>query len=286
MSYVCGYLLLCLAISGWSWKHVRECFEEQAQEYPQAAIMAWLLMALVSPIGLPVLRVIETFRDWRYRRRLRQHLRNYLDPEMTPVNFFHLDVPTRDWFQTATETMVQLGFDLLGDFQYRTQPVHIVDRVFLSADRQVVGTAVMAEGSPSIGMNSLDETGTLIESSSLDDKLFSELPASSDLYVLNFVTGGTIAEVNERHRELLAERGRPVYCLVLENCWETLVFAARRMGQWDYRLRKKAKRPPEPVLPAGCELASVERTACVRAIDLPDQPVSSSMLGIGGKVAV
>ena len=205
---------------------------------------------------------------------------------MTPVNFFQLDVPTRNWFQAATETMLQLGFDLVGDFQYRTQPIHIVDRVFLSADRQVVGTAVMADGSPSIDLNSLDETGTLIESSSLDQKLFHELPVNSDLYVLNFVTGGSIAEVYERHRQLLAERGHPVYRLALDNCWEILVFATRRLGQWRYRLGEKAKRPPETVLPAGCELASVELAACVRTTDLSDQPVCPPMLGIRAEVAV
>lgn len=272
MPYVIGYLSLCLGISALIWKHVRECFEEQAQEDRVAAILTWLTMALLSPIWFPVLWVITTFQDWKHRRRVTQFARKYVEPEMTPVNFFELDKPTRDWFQTATETMLQLGFDLVGDFQYRTQPFHIVDRIFLSADQQVLGTAVMADGERSVDMESLDETGTLIDSSSLDHKLFSELPDKSDLYVLNFVTGGAIMEVYERHRELLAERDRRIYRLPLQNCREIVVFAARRLSQWDYRLGKKVERPPEPVLPAGCELASVERAACVRAIDLPDPP--------------
>ena len=279
MLYVGGYLLLCGAISAAMWNCVRECLAEQAQEDPQIAIMAWLFLALVSPIALPVLWIITTLHCWR----LRQHLRNYRDPEMTPVNFFQLDVSTRNWFQATSETMMQLGFDLVGDFQFRTQPNHIVDRVFLSADRQVVGVAVMANGTPSVAMQSLDESGTLIGSSSLDEKIFPELPNSSDLYVLNFVTGGTTAEVYKRHRELLAARGRPLYHLALDNCWELLVFDARRMGQWKHRLGEKAVQPPEPTLPMGCVLASLQSTPFVQTADPSAQPAT---FAIGGEMAL
>ena len=54
MFYVGGYLLLCLAVSFWSWQHIRESFEEQVQEDPRIAILAWLVTAIVSPICLPV----------------------------------------------------------------------------------------------------------------------------------------------------------------------------------------------------------------------------------------
>ena len=286
MFYVGGYLLLCLAVSFWSWQHIRESFEEQVQEDPRIAILAWLVTAIVSPICLPVCWMQIIFEDWRYRRKLRQHLRRYLDPEMTRVNFFQLDAATRDWFQRANDTMLRLGFELVGDFQYRTEPVHLVDRVFLSADRQVLGTAVMANGEPCIEMQSLDETSTVITSSSVDQKLFPELPVSSDLYVVNFVSGGTIEELYERHHQLLVERGQRLYRLALNNCWEMLVFGARRFGQWRFRLGEKTEQPPEPVMPTGCELAPIERIACSRAVHLSEPPAGSAILGVAGDVAV
>ena len=226
----------------------------------QADLGVWrpgflLVAPLVSP--LYVLSLIPCLVSFYFERReLIRFGQQHHDPEHTRLNFLYLDKSIRDWFERSTPDFFQMGFRLVGDFQYRTEPINLINRYFLSDDGTVVAAlSAVDDERHSMGLQAITVDGVVVNATSLDSVIFQDLPGEQDQYRLAFLPDATPVEMRNAIHELAD--GAALLNFDPEQVGEFQQFCARRFSQWKHRLGKIAM-PPEPVLPRPHETGELQ----------------------------
>jgi hypothetical protein len=214
------------------------------------------LMILLSPILLPVVALLWLHSVGKMlleQRTLKRFASKHRDPEHIPVNVLHLNRQTQRWFKLQTPEFFALGFHMIGDFQYRTQPFLIVSRHFMSDDGQIVGSLITMNGSRcAIEMSSIDSDEVYVGTCTVGQETMGN-PMSTNRIAINHVPLQHLAGVVEEHRNYLADRGSNSMCFDQKQVKAMLQFGSRCMSEWKYRQGLLNEQPPDPVLPAPLE---------------------------------
>jgi len=210
------------------------------------------IMILMSPVLLPIVALMWLYsvgRMFLEMRRLKRFASKHHDPEHTPINVLHLNRETQQWFKLQTPEFFALGFHMIGDFQYRTQPFSIVSRHFMSDDGTIVGSLITMNGSRcAIEMSSIDSDEVYVGTCTVGDETMGE-PVSAERISINHVALQPLDRVIEEHRTYMADRGLNAMCFDQSQAQTILQYGSRCMSEWKFRQGLLVEQPPVPTLP-------------------------------------
>src|SRR5947207_1254816 len=125
---------------------------------------------LITPIAMPLILWAAVQALWTRairRRQLRHCLTTVREYEFAKVNSLYLAEPIRGLFERHTPALFQLGFNLIGDYRMKSQPVEVHDRILLSADGETLSSISAVLGRGGISMTSILSDGTCVHTSSV-----------------------------------------------------------------------------------------------------------------------
>lgn len=210
-----------------------------------------LFMIGLSPFLLPIVAVM-----WLYNvgllflrmRKIQRFESKHRDPEYLPVNVLYLDDQVQQWFKLQTPEFFNLGFRMIGDFQYRTEPFSIISRHFLSDDGQIVGSLITMDGSRcAIEMSSIDTHETYVGTCTVGEEMGE--PVSADRIAVNHVDLQPLAGVVDEHRNYLQASGSEALSFDTDQVESVLRYGSRCMSEWKFQQGLLTEAPPTPELP-------------------------------------
>jgi hypothetical protein len=212
-----------------------------------------MLMILLAPILLPFMTYL-TVRCVLEARQLRKVGLLYRELAFEPVNFFHLEPEHRSGFEHWTGEYFEQGFDLIGDFQNKFDPVPVHNRYLIGCGGVVIGdvTAIFDEAVP--GLMSVLEDGTYVETSGAEPyEIPGELHDDDKLCVV-MAGACPLAELLDVHLQAVereADRRKTrVLAFQQDQFREIAIFAQLRFYRWRERCGE-GKDVPEAVVPDG-----------------------------------
>ncbi|MGH7129238.1 MAG: hypothetical protein ACREJB_01310 [Planctomycetaceae bacterium] len=240
------------------------CPDDEEDLSPERWQRAWLITFPLAPLLMPVVLLVVLrcflwevpvlmFRQFRLDRQYRI----YKEYTFTPVNYFHLDAGTREFFDRSTPALFSLGFRLLGDYQLKDQPISVIDRLYWRDDGTVLADASVAEGAfarvEAIGFQSFLADGVCVETQAIEDP-DPESPPDVDIDRLHLTCEPELPaeKLYALHLNELTTLARARKTKVLmfddEQFGSLIVYNQRLHRQWRYRIGESTP-PPAPVLP-------------------------------------
>jgi len=208
---------------------------------------------LIAPLAMPFILWSVLQMLWMRNRRLRE-LRHCLttvrEYEFAKVNSLHLVESIRHHFQRHTPALFQLGFNLVGDYRMKSQPVEVHDRIFLSADGETLATicAVLQRGG--VSMISILTDGTCVNTTSSKNPKPARTVEPTDQLCLTYLPDTSIEEQFQQHQALLRElcttRDASVITQHVDQFREVLVYDQRIFNRWRFRHGDLQAPPPAP----------------------------------------
>ncbi len=230
-------------------------FAERAADRGVPPLTFQLGAVLIAPLAMPFILWSTVQMLWSRNLRLRQ-LRKCLNTvreyEFTKVNSLQLAEPIRRRFERFTPGFFQLGFDLLGDYRMKPEPVEVHDRIFLSSDGETLGTicAVLKGGGES--MITILDDGTCVHTTSSKNPKPERTVQPCDQLFLTYLPNVSIEQQFQQHqaavRQQCATHGTRVIQMHAEQFREVLVYDQRIFNRWRHRLGDFDRAPPLPDL--------------------------------------
>jgi hypothetical protein len=217
---------------------------------------ARLALIVLAPLYMPlvVFRVpsclVRSYQARRWVRTLRRIQRTVREYEFRPVKPWSLDRPVRGRLDALTPPLVELGFQPLGDFRMKPQPVVVHGRYFLSADgRTVAGICSILEAGV-VSFISVLEDGTCVHTSGTRNPHPERALEPTDRLALSYLPGRHPTNLYREHLEAVrgaAERsGSRVLELRPNQFRAVMVYDQRLFNRWRYRHGGLDREPPAP----------------------------------------
>ncbi len=279
MIWLGGYLVLSwlvgLAIA-WDTRHCEhERAAELAARYPAQWTALLALAVVLTPIWLPLAlpwigyEVVVCVRSMVTNRRIRRVGKQYREAQFKPISFFQLERSYRNGFDRWTREFLGLGFDLLGDFQNKFDPLPVYNRYFTGCGGAVMGsvTALLDDCLPDFA--SILEDGTLVVTAGVQPCEFKGKLADEDLLRFTLEGKRPLGELLEIHlRAVVAEAAkRETRVLVFrpEQFQEFEIFQQRRFKKWRQRCGERTGAVPDPLVPDGKPLEPSDLCTCAKS---------------------
>jgi hypothetical protein len=230
-------------------------FAERAADRGVHTLVFQLGAVLIAPLAMPLIVWSTVQMLWlrnRHLGQLRQCLNTVREYEFTKVNSLHLAEPIRRRFDRFTPDFFQLGFNLIGDYRMKPEPVEVHDRIFLSNDGETLGTicAVLKGGGES--MITVLSDGTCVHTTSSKNPKPERTVQPQDQLCITYLPGVSIEDQFQQHQATVREQcslhGTNVVPLHAEQFREVLVYDQRIFNCWRHRLGDLDKPPPMPDL--------------------------------------
>lgn len=217
--------------------------------------LQWRIV-LCAPLAMPfilwfLVREI-VFRIQRQRRLavLRRTMNTLREYEFAKVNSLHLAEPIQRRFERHTPAFFQLGFNLIGDYRMKPQPVEVHDRIFLSADGATLATICVLLNGGGESMISILSDGTCVHTSSSKNPKPDRDVQPSDQVCITYLPGVSIEEQFREHQNTVRQQCTILGVTVLEQhaaqFREVLVYDQRIFNRWRHRHGEFDKTPPAP----------------------------------------
>jgi hypothetical protein len=215
------------------------------------ANLAVFLTIVIMPLLVPVILwrylfwFIKTARQIRVLQRVSRTMREF---EFLRVNFLYLEEPVRRHFETHTPPLLQLGFDLIGDFRMKPEPVVVHDRLFLSADGEVFADLCALLDSGAVSLLSILEDGTCVHTCSVEDPHPERTFEPADRLCMTYMPDASVPDLHRHHanilREQMAWKGSPAIRFCREQFREILIYDQNLFNRWLYRHGGLDREPP------------------------------------------
>lgn len=229
-------------------------------------IARWLTVAS-CPIWFPLVLAFCLPRALLLRRQLRvlsETAEQFRPPMFEPVDVSTLEEWIGEGFEQGTAEFIPAGFEQLGDYFNKPDPIQVYNRYFIGRGGTIFGSLTAVLESCGAGLYSILEDGTYVETAAIDS-FTDETVEPEDLLHCVYPGERPIAELIEIHQQALCEecekRQSRVLALTKEQLAEVTVYGAIRFHQWRGRLGDITGDIPAPVIPAGKPVAA-EQVTC------------------------
>jgi len=215
--------------------------------------MHLLILVMCGSIGaLAAPHLIGMYRAnaARQRRRaeLRQVLKTVREYEFIPVEADTLAETTRRQFERHTPAMQQLGFEPLGDFRMKPQPVEVHNRFFLDPDGDVLGSISALLDKGGVTFISVLADGVCINTTSAKNPRPDRTLEETDQLLLTYAGNDNALELYDLHQAILdaVVQGRCADALRFASAQlrDLMVYDQRLFNQWRFRHGDFATAPP------------------------------------------
>jgi len=213
-------------------------------------------LVLLAPLFMPfvaLLMIRWQGQSWFGRRwlnslhRVNRTVREY---EFIPVDCSSLGEPMHRFLEALTPPLVEMGFQLIGDFRMKPEPVVVHDRILLSADGRTLATVCYLLEAGAISFMSVLDDGTCVHTSGArnphpertfepSDRLM--LTYSPDTHPLNLYR-----EHQETVRTLAARTGAQAMQFQRPQFRAVMVYDQRIFYRWRHRHGGLDCAPPAP----------------------------------------
>jgi hypothetical protein len=202
-----GYCALCWVIA-LSWIRVRRPADADADA--QVSFSRWLLafylsMMLLAPIFVPYIaffyvRAYFLLKRVRVLQRINRTVREY---QFIPVDVAAEDEVVRERFERLTPPLEELGFEQIGDFRMKPEPVVVHDRIFLSANGQSLAVICSLLRTGVVSYMSVLEDGTVVHTSQVHNPHPERTFEPADQLCLYYRPGWHPINLYREHQEAL-----------------------------------------------------------------------------------
>jgi hypothetical protein len=210
---------------------------------------------LILPFVLPVCAMVgwrDAMREQRVFRWLLRNHREFVFDRLEPCD---LPEETLEYFQKHTPELVELGFQLLGDYLLKGEPTRFHGRCFVSKDGVTFATLCEIFGQTEFSMVSLFDDYGSVETTSATATDTLERVNQRDKMRAVFVPGATISEGYEHHRTALAEFEQDKGALALafspDQLRDVHTFQGRAYSRELFEIGERDDAPSVPELPRG-----------------------------------
>jgi hypothetical protein len=251
-----GYCVLCWFVAFIIVHFVyRPGFVDLAKKTGVPAFLLELVVILMAPFLMPFLVsssipcILKIRREIKTLNRIQRTYRPY---EFIKVNNLYLDASIREQFEWHTPPLVQLGFNLIGDYRLKPEPVVVHDRVFFSADGETLAAVCALLHSGAVSLISILEDGTVVHTCGVEDPRPDRTFEPADQYVISYMPDTPVEEMHRHHihvlRECAASHEAGVLRFREEQFRDVLTYDQRLFCRWRYRHGELDQQPPPPDL--------------------------------------
>lgn len=263
MFWIGSYCVLCWLVGApfLIWTAMRGAADDAETEETRKAIntpgVVPLFVACL-PFWLPIVFVQSTkflLQQLILILRLRRARKTYREPNFQAVRYFDLAPYVRSGFEQWNGEYLSLGFEMLGDFQTKSDPVPVFNRCYVGCEGTVFADVTALLDQSCVGMVSLLMDGTCISTSGMDDFGVEGQQTDEDLLHVAMAGKRPLPELLDMH--LVAteyeamRRGTQVMSIAPERFQDVFIFDARRYGRWRQRCGETRGKIPAPDVPSG-----------------------------------
>jgi hypothetical protein len=211
-----------------------------------------VLAPLIMPfVAYPVVRYrAQAYQAQRYVRMLNRVKRSVREYEFLPVDGSSLDEPMRGHFEALTPPLVELGFEPVGDFRMKPEPVVVHNRILFSADGRTLATVCCLFEAGVVSFMSVLDDGTCVHTSGSRNPHPERTFEPADRLALSYCPGRHPVNLHREHQEAVraaeARTGARVLELRPDQFREVMVYDQRLFNRWRYRHGGLDRQPPAP----------------------------------------
>jgi hypothetical protein len=249
-----GYCLTCLLVGFVLARFVyrRELIDLAAKTGIPVFLLE-ILSVLMAPFFLPYLLSVNLPCLLNLRRQiqlLNRISRTYRPYEFLKVNSLFVDPSIREQFECNTPSLIQLGFNLLGDYRLKPEPLEVHDRLFLSADGDIVAAICALLNSGAVSLISVLEDGTCVHSCSAENPHPQRILEPADQLMISYVPDISIEDLYQHHvnvlRDCSAIHDAGVMCFREDQFRAVMIYDQLIFCRWRYRYGGLDHEPPAP----------------------------------------
>jgi hypothetical protein len=218
-------------------------------------LMAPLLMPLVvfrclgglGPLVYARSQVAELRRERRTLCEVNRTVREY---EFLPVDGSSLGEPMRGHLEALTPPLLELGFQPIGDFRMKPEPVVVHDRILLSADGRTLATICCVLEAGAVSLMSVLDDGTCVHTSGSGNPHPERTFEPEDRLALTYRPGTHPSNLYREHQETVGAAAETAGARVLQirpdQFRAVMVYDQRLFNRWRYRRGGLDREPPAP----------------------------------------
>lgn len=278
MYWILSYCVLCWlvgsAILVWAY---RRCNSEALQEIVGKNRVRWFLsktlQVLWMPLFLPlavagtVYRIIQCVRG---QMQLAKLAHTYREADFQPIDLSDLDADLAQSVDQATKALQDFGFESIGDFQTKSDPIPVYNRYLSGFGGAVFGDVTILFDECAPGLMSVLEDGTYVETSATEEYSIPGEIEPDDYLAIQMAGPRSLADLIEVHLSAVEQeakkRGTRVLAFEREQFREVSVYGQRRFWSWRQRCGESTGEVPTPELPRGLalECSEIRGECCAR----------------------
>ncbi len=268
LSIALGYCVVCwlvgfLLIRSACWS----CATAEDTSRTGNAVIQWGVV-LFAPLYLPFATIFVGYcvvRGLREQRTFERAARTFRAYEFVKVNYLRLDESIREQFELHTGPLLKMGFDLIGDYRLKPEPIEVHDRFFLSPDGETLAAICALLETGSVCFISVLEDGTCVDTCSAENPDPERTFEPADQTCLSYVVEEPIKVVYAHHvktlKEVCAKHGTSVMRFQSNQFKEIVTYDQRIQCRVHYRRGDLDNEPPAP------DFASLRETPAVASAD-------------------
>jgi hypothetical protein len=248
-----AYCVLCWLVAAW---FIRIRQAEPEDDAPPVLDYIRLGLILMAPLYMPCAAVFclcfqaQLFQLRRRVRTLRRINRTVREYEFDPVDGSSLGEPTRGHLDRLTPPLLELGFQPIGDFRMKPEPVVVYDRILLSPDGRTLATVCCLLSGGAVSFMSVLDDGTLVHTSGSRNPHPERTFEPADQLVLTYRPETHPSNQHREHQEAVraaaARTGAGVMQFRPDQFRELMVYDQRLFNRWRRRHGNLDREPPAP----------------------------------------
>jgi hypothetical protein len=211
-------------------------------------LMAPLFMPFVVFRILPCL--VQSFRARRWIGTLQRINHTVREYEFIPVEGSSLGEPIRGHLETLTPPLVELGYQSIGDFRMKPQPVVVHNRILLSADGRTLAIVCCLLEAGVVSFLSVLDDGTCVHTSGTRNPHPERTFEPTDKLALTYLPGVHPINLHREHQEAVhaaaARTGARALQFHSDQFRAVMVYDQRLFNRWRYRHGWFDREPPAP----------------------------------------
>jgi hypothetical protein len=184
-------------------------------------------------------------------RQMRRTSRTYRPYEFVEVDSLLHAGPIRRQFERHTPLLLEMGFDLIGDYRLKPKPVEVHDRLFLSPDRETLAAICAVLGSGAVSLISVLDDGMCVHTTcTFNPHPERTLDPADRLWISYVPEAASVQDLHQHHldtlRKLSAETDSRALRFRREQFREVLNYDQLVFCRWRFRHGGLDHEPPEP----------------------------------------
>jgi hypothetical protein len=207
-------------------------------------------MVVLAPLILPALLVIVSkclYSAYQDQCMLERELRTYRPYEFATVH--DVDDSVAEEFELHTPPLLELDYDLIGDFRLKAVPYEVHDRFLLSPDGTTLAAICALLDTGSVCLISVLEDGTCVDTSDAEGSNQERAIEPVDKLSVSYLPGASMQELVAQHvktvQELCERNGTRPIRFSREQFREIVIYDQRIHCRWRYR-HGDMDAPPAP----------------------------------------